>query len=182
MLSAELKAKADNTYQDLDYWECRKIPKISPGLTFLKGPFWGAYFWCGLYSERLMYGGKFAFQNRLGQLIIGRKCTIFALFYFVFEPQFPSTSPPGGLYSEESCNGGFFFLRWVWGLIFRGAYTRRSLFSEFYGITKTKSNKEEDRQWVQCIIIIIELYNYLKSYFSSIPFKVVEHSFAGGQR
>ena len=30
--------------------------------------------------------------------------------------------------------------------------------------------------------LIIELYNYLKSYFSSIPFKVVEHSFASGQR
>ena len=44
----------------------RKIPKISPGLMFFKRPFWGAYFWRGLFSEGLIYGGKFAFQNRLG--------------------------------------------------------------------------------------------------------------------
>ena len=42
-----------------------------------------------------MYGGKFAFQNRLGLHIVGRKLTVFALLYFVFEGNFPSTSPPG---------------------------------------------------------------------------------------
>ena len=42
--------------------------------------------------------------------------------------------PPGGLYLEGRFNRGFFALR-VWGgLIFGGAYTRRGLFSEFYGI------------------------------------------------
>ena len=35
-----------------------------------------------------MYGGKFAFQNRLSLLIVGRKFTISALFYFVFEGKF----------------------------------------------------------------------------------------------
>ena len=35
-----------------------------------------------------MYGGKFAFQNQLGELIVGRKFTISALFYFVFEGNF----------------------------------------------------------------------------------------------
>ena len=39
----------------------RKIPKISSGLTFFKGPFPGAY-----YSEGAFYGGKFEFLNRLG--------------------------------------------------------------------------------------------------------------------
>ena len=44
-----------------------KIPKISPGLGFIffKGLFCGGYFWRGLYSEGLIYEGKFAFQNRL---------------------------------------------------------------------------------------------------------------------
>ena len=36
------------------------------GLYFLKALFEGLVFWRGSYSERLMYGGKFAFQNRLG--------------------------------------------------------------------------------------------------------------------
>ena len=43
-------------------WTYRKIP----GLTFFKDPFWGVYFWRGLYSEGLIYGGNFACQNRLG--------------------------------------------------------------------------------------------------------------------
>ena len=38
----------------------------APQLIFFKGLFWGAYFWSDLYSDRLMYGGKFAFQNQLG--------------------------------------------------------------------------------------------------------------------
>ena len=43
-----------------------------------------------------MYGGKFAFQNRLGWLVVGRKFTIFALFYFVFEGKFQIQAPPPG--------------------------------------------------------------------------------------
>ena len=54
-----------------------------------------------------MYGGKFAFQNRLGWLVVGRKFTSFALFYFVFEGKFQVQAPPpgGGLYSEGRFNG-----------------------------------------------------------------------------
>ena len=92
-----------------------------------------AYFWRGLYSEGLIYGGKFAFQNRLDWLVVGRKFTIFALIYFVFEGKFQVQAPRGGLYLEGRFNGGFFAVRF-WGLIFGGAYTWRSLFSEFYGM------------------------------------------------
>ena len=42
-----------------------------------------------------MYGGKFAFQNQLGLLVMGRKFTIFALFYFVFESKFHVQAPRG---------------------------------------------------------------------------------------
>ena len=60
--------------------------------------------------------------------VVGSKFTVFALFYFVFEGNFPSTSPPGGLYLEG-------FLRYPFGgLILGGTYTWRGLFSEFYGI------------------------------------------------
>ena len=61
-------------------------------------------------------------------LIVGSKFTLFALFYFVFEGNFPSTSPGGGLYLEGRFNGVFFALL-VWG-----ASIWRGLFSEFYGI------------------------------------------------
>ena len=48
---------------------------------FFKGNLWGANFWKGLCTERncvsksarLILGGKFTSQNRLGYLIVGRK-------------------------------------------------------------------------------------------------------------
>ena len=43
-----------------------------------------------------MYGGKFSFPNRLSQLVLGRKFTVFGLFYFVFEGKFQVQAPPGG--------------------------------------------------------------------------------------
>ena len=39
----------------------RKMPKIRPGAYIFQRPFLR-----GLFLEGLMYGGKFAFQNRLG--------------------------------------------------------------------------------------------------------------------
>ena len=56
-----------------------------------------------------------AIRNRISDLpaslIVERKFTVFACFYFVFEGNFPSTSP-------------------------RGAYIWRGLFSELYGISE----------------------------------------------
>ena len=58
---------------------------------------------------------------------MGRKCTIFALFYFVFECKF-QLQAPGGLYSEGRFNGGFFALR-SWGAyIWRGLYIEGLIF------------------------------------------------------
>ena len=40
------------------------------------------------------------FKIDWASLIVGSKFTVFPLFYFVFEGNFPSTSPRGGLYLE----------------------------------------------------------------------------------
>ena len=42
-------------------------------------------------------GGNLCFKIDWASLIAGSKFTFFALFYFVFEGNFPSTSPRGGL-------------------------------------------------------------------------------------
>ena len=68
------------------------------------------------------------FKIDWASLIVRSKFTVFALCYFVFDSNFPSTSPRGGLYLEGRFNRGFFALR------VGGAYTWRGLFSEFYGI------------------------------------------------
>ena len=81
-----------------------------------------------------MYGGKFAFQNRLGQLVVGRKFTIcFCFVLLCSREQIPCTSPPRGAYIwRGDLTEGFLHYDFE-GLIFGGAYTWRGLFSEFYG-------------------------------------------------
>ena len=56
--------------------------------------------------------------------IVGSKFTVFALFYFVFEGNFPSTSPRGAYIWRGDLTEGFLRYWFVGGLIFGGAYFR----------------------------------------------------------
>ena len=60
-----------------------------------------------------MCEGKLASQNRLGQLVVGRKFTIFALFYFVFEGKFHVQVPWGAYTQSDDLTEGF--LRYDFG-------------------------------------------------------------------
>ena len=66
--------------------------------------------------------GNLRFKIDWASLIVGSKFTVFALFYFVFEGNFPSTSPRGAYIWRGDHNGEFFALP-VWG-----AYIWRGLF------------------------------------------------------
>ena len=55
--------------------------------------------------------------------IVGSKFTVFALFYFVFEGNFPSTSPRGAYIWRGDLTEGFLRYRFG-GIIFGGAYFR----------------------------------------------------------
>ena len=73
------------------------------------------------------------FKNDWASLIVGNKLTVFALLYFVFEGNFPSTSLKGVIFGgvikqRIFCVTGLGGL-YLEGLIHGGAY-----FSEFYGI------------------------------------------------
>ena len=73
------------------------------------------------------------FKIDWASLIVGSEFTVFALFYFVFEGNFPSTSPRGHYIWRGDLTEAF--LRYPFGgLIFGGACTWRGLFSEFYSI------------------------------------------------
>ena len=65
---------------------------------------------------------------------------VFALFYFVFEGNFPSTSLRNAYIWRGDLTEGFLRYRFG-GLIFGGAYTWRGLFSEFYGIFHANNRK-----------------------------------------
>ena len=82
-----------------DWHNNRKIPKITPGAYIFQRPvlwglflegliFGGTYFWRGFSTE-----GNLCFKIDWPSLIVGGIFTVFALFYFVFEGNFPSTSP-----------------------------------------------------------------------------------------
>ena len=64
------------------------------------------------------------FKLDLASLIVGGKFTVFAFFfYFVFEDNFPSTSPRGAYIWRGNLTDGFLRYRFG-GLIHGGAYFR----------------------------------------------------------
>ena len=63
---------------------------------------------------------------------MGRKFTIFALFYSVFEGKFQVQASRGAYIQRGDLTEGFSHYCFG-GLIFGGAFTWRGLFSEFYG-------------------------------------------------
>ena len=79
--------------------------------------FGGTYIRRGLCTEI-----NLRFKIDWASPIVGKKITVFASFYFVFEVNFPSTSHRGGLYLEGRFNGGFLLYRfgglYLEGLIF----------------------------------------------------------------
>ena len=101
-------------------WIYRKIPKISPGAYIFQRPFLK-----GLFLEGLIFGGVYLRREICVSKSIGLAIQLevnlpfFALLYFVFEGNFPSKSPRGGLYLEGLIHGGAYFRNFTvcgWGL------------------------------------------------------------------
>ena len=62
-------------------------------------------------------------------LIVGTKFTVFALFYFVFEENFPSTSPLGAYIGRGDLTEGFLCYQFGGGAyIWRGLYVEGLIF------------------------------------------------------
>ena len=80
------------------------------------------------------------FEIDWASLIVGSKFTVFALFYFVFEGNFPSTSRRGAYIWRGNLTEGFLCYRFG-GLIFGGAYTWRGLLSEFYNMLAKRETR-----------------------------------------
>ena len=114
-------------------FENKSLGKYISKALFERLFFGEAYIRRGLSTE-----GNLRCKIDWASLIVRSKCTIFALFYCVFEGNFPSKSLQG-TYFEGRFKGGFFAFVCVcvWGGgIFREAPTWRGLFSEFYGNIK----------------------------------------------
>ena len=103
------------------------------GLFFSKALFEGLIFGGSYIRRGLSTEGNLRFKIDWASLIVGSKFTVFALFYFVFEGNFPSTSPRGAYIWRGDFREDFLCYEFG-GLIFGGAYTWSGLFSEFYGM------------------------------------------------
>ena len=88
------------------------------GLYFSKALFEGLIFGGAFIRRGLSTEENLRFKIDWASLIVGSKFIVFALFYFVFEGNFPSTSR--GLYLEGRFNGGFFALPVLGAYIWRG--------------------------------------------------------------
>ena len=108
----------------------RKIPKISQGLIFFKGPFWGLIFGGASIRLGLSKEANLRFIIDWVSLIVGSKFTVFALFYFIFEGNFPSTSPRGAYIWRGDLTEGF--LRYWIGGGGGGTYILRGLWKPLY--------------------------------------------------
>ena len=71
------------------------------------------------------------FKIDWASLIVGMKFTVFALFFFVFEGNFPGTSPREAYIWSGDLTEGFLRYR-LGGLIFGGAYFRNFTVSVFH--------------------------------------------------
>ena len=68
----------------------------------------------GFYSEGLIYRREIDWASP----IVGRKFTVFALFYFVFECNFQSTSPQGAYIWRGDLTEAFFCVKSLGGFYF----------------------------------------------------------------
>ena len=102
--------------------EYRKIPKISPAAYIFQRSFLR-----GLSRREICVS-----TIDCASLIVGSKFTVFTLFYFVFEGNFPSTSPWGAYIWRGDLTEGFLRYRFG-GLIHGGAY---------FGILRYLSSKK----------------------------------------
>ena len=94
--------------------------------------FGGAYIWRGLSTE-----GNLRFKINWASLIVGSKFTILALFHFVFEGNFPSTSPRGAYIWRGDLMEGFLHYRFR-GLKLGGAYYMEGLIFGILRYLKTR--------------------------------------------
>ena len=78
----------------------RKIPKISPGAYIFQRPFLR-----GLFVEGPIFRGAYVLREICVSKLTELACSGKEIYHFCFvllciRGQIPSTSPPGGLYSE----------------------------------------------------------------------------------
>ena len=76
------------------------------------------------------------FKIDWASLKVGGKFTIFALFYFVPEENFPSTSPQGAYIGRGDLTEGY-CVAGLGGLIFGGAYTWQRQYLHFSVILRS---------------------------------------------
>ena len=89
------------------------------------------------------------FKIELASLIVGSKSTVLVLLYFIFEGNFPSTSPRGAYIWRGDLTEGFLRYR-IWG-----AYIWRGLYMEglIFGILRYASKNHQKGYFGYCSLM-----------------------------
>ena len=91
------------------------------------------------------------FKINWASLIIGSKFTVFALFYFVFEGNFPSTSPRGAYIWRGDLTEGFFCVAGLGGLYLEALIHEEAYLRNFTVILPQPSNTSDVQLRVQIV-------------------------------
>ena len=75
--------------------------------------------------------GNLRFKIDWASLMVGRKLTVFALFYFVFEGNFQVQTPQGAYIRRGDVTEGFFCVTSLWGLYMEGLIQGAAYFRNF---------------------------------------------------
>ena len=106
--------------------------KPRAGFYFSKALFEGLIFGGAYIRRGLSTQGILRFKTDWASLIVGSKFTIFALFYFIFEGNFPSTSPQGVNIWRGNLTEAFLrYLFTFWRVLYLAGGGGGELFSEF---------------------------------------------------
>ena len=102
--------------------------KKPQGLYFSKALFEGLIFGGAYIQGGLSMEGNLRFKIDWASLIVGSKFTVFALFYFVFEGNFLSTSPRGAYIWRGDLTEGFLHYQFGGASIWKGLYMEGLIF------------------------------------------------------
>ena len=108
------------------------------------------------------------FKIDWASLIVGRKFTVFALSYFVFEGNFQVKATQGAYIRRGDVTEGFSRHEFG-GLIFGGAYARKSLFSEFYGMTLQQLSQNQPKGSLWVFSVLRHPKQQKRHYYLTIP-------------
>ena len=115
--------------------------------------------------------GNLCFKIDWASLIVGRKSTVFALCYFVFEGNFQVQAPGGLIFGGKGQRSRFFALRVQGTYIWSGLYMERLIFGilRYSNLIHPRTQEIQYSKRIQDFILILNHKAYFLFLFKVTP-------------